>query len=67
MSIFKNLLYLHGDLRDAPFAEPPRSYAEGYGNKVAAREAFPPLRGTPARQVRRATVPAPVLAAGGCR
>ncbi len=67
MNIFKHLLYLHGDLRDAPFAPPPKSYAEGYGNRVAAREAFPPLRGEPARQVRRADAAAPVLAACGCR
>lgn len=59
MNIFTNLLSLQDDLREARFADPARSYAEGYGNKVAARRAFPPLRGAPARQVRRAFAPAP--------
>lgn len=66
MNIFKNLLYLHGDLREARFADPPRSYAERYGNRVAAREAFPPVRGTPAQADRRATAAAPALVPCGC-
>ena len=67
MNLFTNLLSLHDNLRDA-FADPPRSYAQGYGNKVAARNAFPPLRGAPARQVRRAFAPAPAaLVPCGCR
>ena len=67
MNIYKNLLFLHGDLREARFADPPRSYADGYGNAVASRLAFPRVRGRPDRQDRRATALAPVLAACGCR
>lgn len=67
MNIYKNLLFLHDDLHDARLAGPPRSYADGYGNAVASRLAFPPLRGRPNRQDRRATAPAPVLAACACR
>lgn len=67
MNIYKNLLFLHGYLHDTRFADPPRSYAGGLGNQAAARQAFPRLRGTPPRQERRATAPAPVLAGcGGC-
>lgn len=66
MSIYKDLLFLHGHLHDTRFADPPKSYAEGYGNKVAARQAFPPVRGATARQDRLAAAPTPV-AAGGCR
>ena len=43
MNLFTNLLSLHDDLRDA-FADPPRSYAQGYGNKVGlGRIALPPF------------------------
>ena len=66
MSIYKDLLFLHGHLHDTRFADPPKRYTEGYGNEVAARQAFPPLRGTPARRERRAVAPAPVPTACGC-
>ena len=68
MSLYKDLLFLHGHLHDTRFADPPRSYAEGYGNALATRSAFPSLRGLPARLVRRAIAPASqVPAACGCR
>ena len=64
MDVFRHLPFLQ-----APFADPrpPRSYAEGFGNRVASRNAFAPLRAMPARQHRRHPPPAPVLAACGCR
>lgn len=40
MSIYKNLLFLHGDLIDPAFADAAVSYAEGYGNRVASRRFF---------------------------
>ena len=64
MDVFKHLPFLQGPLADA---RPPRSYAEGFGNRVASRHAFAPLRGMPARQHRRHAAPAPALAACGCR
>lgn len=65
MNIYKNLLFLHG--QDPRPADPPRSYADGYGNAVASRQAFPALRGRPVRRDRRAVAPALPLAACGCR
>ena len=67
MSIFKDLLFLHGHLHDTRFADPPRSYSQGYGTKAAASEAFPPVRGGHGRRERRAAAPAPVPAACGGR
>lgn len=68
MSLYKDLLLLHGHLHDTRWVDPPRSYAQGYGNAVASRNAFPSLRGSPARLVRRAIAPvAPVPAGCGCR
>lgn len=64
MDVFKPLPFLQAPAADL---RPSRSYAEGFGNRVASRNAFAPLRAMPARQHRRHAAPAPALAACGCR
>lgn len=62
--MFKHLPFLQAPAADA---HPPRSYAEGFGNRIASRNAFPPLRAMPARRDRRHGAPVPALAACACR
>lgn len=69
MNIYKNLLFLHGFVLDPELvADSEKSYAEGYGNRVANRRALQPL-GHARSRLREQPMPAAVdqaCVAGGC-